>query len=356
MAIIHDTPYTCVYCRRILLVPKDDGKLEDLGRVKIVCERCDRSVFKKHAVFDGDRRVCCVYCSDWMQFMNVNDRRIGSLILKDKETISKSEYTTTYTPEYFQNIEEFFLNYPDIQSELNIPPITNNVAKDLPSQLLIGKLIYPSGLKPIKEYKKNLHECMNHMISIMGGINRVYHTSVYRQYQVAPIIVTCSPMRSTKFVGAIASQFTVVHYNWVINCFLKNKLVDMSEYILPSGIIENQYIIHPPSLYNHNNLVFNNITIAVIGFPIFVEQWSDILRKAGAIVDLHIWRQSNTVICNSHLSYVVVDSERKPEFFKRGKELDIPMCSTEWVIHCIVGRRLLDVNEKWFYTESSMWS
>eukprot|EP01130_Rhizamoeba_saxonica_P009642 TRINITY_DN3930_c0_g3_i1.p1 TRINITY_DN3930_c0_g3~~TRINITY_DN3930_c0_g3_i1.p1 ORF type:complete len:410 (-),score=74.32 TRINITY_DN3930_c0_g3_i1:302-1486(-) len=308
---------------------------------------CDFDVIDSMTNAAKNKRYKCIYCRTKTRIVSKH-----TIVEKGGSSFQKKDYTTVYTPSYFGNIDDFELNYPDeILRNSDIPPIFDTPATRLATEKFFDKYyIVFTGLKSVaRKPEKNLVTALKHLLTTMTSKKKKSEISTERNR----VVVTCSPIRTAKFTIAIACNSVVVHYNWIINCFLKGREVDMRPYILPTGKIKGEKIYHELTPYVPENLTLYNHNIIIIGFAKFITQWTKVVETAGAVVLKDLWQQNIPTILKNQVHFIIADSEQRPSDFLKAEKLGIPVLSTEWVIHCLVKREIIDYTEDLIYTDTT---
>jgi hypothetical protein len=77
--------------------------------------------------------------------------------------------------------------------------------------------------------------------------------------------------------------------------------------------------------------------VEIVGFPFFVHQWEPILTAAGAMVTKERLSKEG-----SNIHFILSDSNPTELTIEQAKTRKLPLCNTEWVIQCLIERKLLD--------------
>jgi len=145
----------------------------------------------------------------------------------------------------------------------------------------------------------------------------------------------------------------------VTSLLQKNRVIEPKHYILPAGknlklktiLLEEDIVKNfPPRI---SDLIFTNTKrkeistrIEIVGSINFKRDWRQVLTAAGAT----IVQRLNTRHERS-IEYILSAKKPSQELLQRSMDLHIPVCTTEWVIQCLVESHIIDpyISEKFCY-------
>jgi len=157
------------------------------------------------------------------------------------------------------------------------------------------------------------------------------------------ILISSKETRTLKYVHALACRIPCIHYNWILHCVEQKGLIPPSQYLLPAGYSIEADEMVPISKHfldthiEESELPLYEHRIEVIGNPEFKSNWTEILRAAGAKVVDRLFTSNE-----GRIDFILSDPEPSKFMIRKAKELKKALCSTDWVIQCIINNRFIN--------------
>ncbi|KAI6225821.1 hypothetical protein M3Y95_00737500 [Aphelenchoides besseyi] len=143
--------------------------------------------------------------------------------------------------------------------------------------------------------------------------------------------------RTHKYLFALASSVPTVHHNWIDECLKANKVIDHTEFLLPAGksILDDKEYPWKPlkgELLKNKKLFVHSMTANqhqhqenVVPFS---EIWRPLLSTLGAEII--------TTDAAEEKDLVLTDRSCTPELIAVVEQKEVPVVSSNWIIHTIV--------------------
>ncbi|KAI6178609.1 hypothetical protein M3Y98_00519200 [Aphelenchoides besseyi] len=143
--------------------------------------------------------------------------------------------------------------------------------------------------------------------------------------------------RTHKYLFALASSVPTVHHNWIDECLKANKVIDHTEFLLPAGksILDDKEYPWKPlkgELLKNKKLFVHSMTANqhqhqenVVPFS---EIWRPLLSTLGAEII--------TTDAADEKGLVLTDRSCTPELIAVVEQKEVPVVSSNWIIHTIV--------------------
>jgi len=131
------------------------------------------------------------------------------------------------------------------------------------------------------------------------------------------VLLADKERRTIKYVLGLVSGTPCVHYDWLLQCVEKEKILPYEPYLLPSGfsVTRNCIILRTNLRPYCQNFVFDNLRIELIGVFDWKAQWSMILREGGAKVVQRLYSDSedriDCIVCDKHPGDEIVQKTKK---------------------------------------------
>ncbi|XP_067927794.1 TP53-binding protein 1-like [Watersipora subatra] len=142
--------------------------------------------------------------------------------------------------------------------------------------------------------------------------------------------------RTVKYLQCLAANIAPVSYSWVDHCFAHKELIPERCYLLPAGVNRDGNVVEWGSLRSTNKPTpLKGVSILLSTKNVrstFVEDWTSILKVAGALVIKKI-----SITLGVKPDYIMTNADGcSKTHLNQASRLNIPVVDTEWAIQLLI--------------------
>ncbi|GAB0092313.1 TP53-binding protein 1 isoform X1 [Sergentomyia squamirostris] len=150
-------------------------------------------------------------------------------------------------------------------------------------------------------------------------------------------LITPFPCITAKYVQCLATGINAVSHLWIIESCRNGQVLDVQEYILPSGwsVIEKRYVQPTVKRVSTSSKAFADLNIMLTsGSKDFTEFWSRVCKLAGAASVSTV--KSLKDISTTEKGFLLVGGDVSPVMIEKAKDFNISVVSTVWVVQSLI--------------------
>ncbi|KAF9286332.1 hypothetical protein BGZ68_003029 [Mortierella alpina] len=179
-----------------------------------------------------------------------------------------------------------------------------------------------------------------------GIILQDFSTAVDSQgiVQSNVILISYAPLRTPKYIEALALNVPRISYRWIDACVEKREILPLSRYHLPAGFSKEMghVVCNLPEM---GRKVFDELRIGLCGPPSFKTVWERPLAAAGATVVI-VTPSTGPQNCD----YVVFGDPKTYTRYCKDNVV-LPTLADEWLIQCFINQDILSIYGHDSYTD-----